>query len=403
MALLPYLILRFKGLLAKDPLILFLPLILYFLMSSCGIFFQIHFFPPVGIGFLKRPLIISLARLMQFSLIFFSFNYIWLLLKERRAARWVIFRYIDISYWIAIATIFSYLIGRVTGSLTPFVYDSANYLVSSGRPIGLLRARGLFNEGGPYGLSLITSISLAIMMRFYGEKMAWYKILILSAALILSLSKASLVCAFMLLGIYSIRSMSLKKILLVSTISVGILFGFLYINRSFLGGFLGYYNTLEKIADESYLINPNNGSVAYGRVAATFIAPKIFIDRPFLGVGLGNYSLVRNNPKYRGSFPKVGWDLPGLGIIDLVLEGGLIGLAVLLGSYYCFYRSVSKKHNQMKFLFFVPLLQQICGVQFHFAYPWFFFLMIAKFLSNDIDYHGGEDIIDPRAPRSSSG
>ena len=398
LALLPYLVLRHRGFFASRPLVLFLPIIVFFLLTSLLLFFRVDFFPPPGIGPLKFPFIISLVRMVQITMIFLAFNYAWLTLDHAQAVRWAMKRYVDISVIIAALTCLSFLLANATGFMSPLVYDTAYYLATSDSSIGMLRARGLFVEGGPYGLSLIPSIVFAGLLRTQG-KASWVKIALLAAALILSQSKAALVCAFLLLLIHAMSTMKLRKLLVSTTSGFALVAVVLFVNRAFLEGFFGYYETLKKIAGDSIIISSTNFDMAYGRVAAMFIAPRMAADNPILGVGLGNYSLTRNNPLYLGSFPQIeGWDLSGLGIFTLLLEGGIAGLSLLLASYFLFSKPSRAISGKRFYFFLVPLLLQCCGVQLYFAYHWFFLLMLALFLDHKLNF--GMD--NPPAHRSLS-
>ena len=62
----------------------------------------------------------------------------------------------------------------------------------------------------------------------------------------------------------------------------------------------------------------------YGRLAGAFVVPKMIYAHPFVGVGWGNYGLVRNAPEYRGAAVFVkNEDEPGLGIVGMAAELGL--------------------------------------------------------------------------------
>lgn len=379
----PYMMLRFRGLLAGRAVTLFAPLILYLLMGSLAVYFLVEFFPPPRIGPLKAPLAISLIRLIQFSLIFVAFNYIWLALKESGQVRWAMHRYVDITVLIAVPTCLSYFLAEATGHLTPLVYDTAHYIAADEGSLGMARARGLFNEGGPYGLSLIASLLVGLLLRSPGGHMLLFKLFVLGAAMIMAQSKGALLCGAILLGFYTLRYLSLRKIALFGVIVILSGSVMAYYSRYFLSSFVGYYKTIENVAENAILIQDTNGDVAYGRLAAFFIAPRMIADNPVLGVGLGNYSLVRNNPKYLGNFPEVkGWDLPGLGVFTLLAEGGLIGFLLLPLSYFLFYRRSGPAAKGSGYLYLAPLLLQAFGVQIYFAYHWLALLLMAAHLES---------------------
>ncbi len=74
--------------------------------------------------------------------------------------------------------------------------------------------------------------------------------------------------------------------------------------------------------------NPEDYSVTAGRISATFILHEMFIKNPIIGIGMGNYPLLRNLDEYRSFFPVISiFDASGYGgIIDVINQFGLLGL-----------------------------------------------------------------------------
>ncbi|EMV6920276.1 O-antigen ligase family protein [Klebsiella oxytoca] len=230
------------------------------------------------------------------------------------------------------------------------------------------RLRGFYVEGGPYGLYIATLIFLELT--FYKRKIITTFFLI---ALLLTQSKAGFVAFFVFL------------------------FFILFQNNRFLSGFLNpknifrffmtilivvligvgatykiannYYQDIQNI-DEEIKGRENDSSLVMGRIAATDIGPRILQDNSFLGVGLGAYSLVRNNVNYRGSFPVVtGWDLTGLGgFFNLLVENGVIGLLIFIFAIKKYFK-LDKIGIYFLLLFCVPF---IFGAQLYMIYPWLY-------------------------------
>jgi hypothetical protein len=76
-------------------------------------------------------------------------------------------------------------------------------------------------------------------------------------------------------------------------------------------------------------MRPDDINLIMGRIAAALIIPRMIEAHPVLGIGIGNYSLMRNDPDYLDGLPAVqDWDLPGLGLISVAAELG-IPLALL--------------------------------------------------------------------------
>ena len=62
-----------------------------------------------------------------------------------------------------------------------------------------------------------------------------------------------------------------------------------------------------------------------GRIAGAVLAPRMIAAHPILGIGWGNYPLVRDDPEYRRgtAFELNLTDAPGLGLIDYIVELGI--------------------------------------------------------------------------------
>ena len=93
---------------------------------------------------------------------------------------------------------------------------------------------------------------------------------------------------------------------------------------------------------------------------------------PITGIGLGNFSLLRNAPEYLQGLPtKDTWELPGIGLVAYVAELGIplfVYLMVLLcmPAWMCRFRA-------SKFAFVLAAYQPLAhvfGVQLNFYYPW---------------------------------
>jgi|GEM_PF-1069779 len=381
---LPYLLLRLHNQYRAEPALLFFPFIIYSFYTAVYAYFTLSFFPAGDFGFFKRPLILSFSRISQLCLLFFAFNYAWSVIRSLREAEWAIRRYLLISGTIAVATIASYFIAKSTGYLPRFVYDTAPYEAISSNDVGQLRARGLFNEGGPYGLSLSASLFLCYLLRASEKQIGWWLPLSIGAAFILSQSKAGLLACLILGSLYAFSHLSLKRFLIFVGFSMLLLAGLATAYSDFLDGYLNYFHSIESIASRSLRASHTDGNLAFGRVAGFLIGPKMFLAHPFLGSGLGNYSLMRNDPDYLGPLPPVqGWDLPGIGIFTILIENGAIGFIIVLASYLLFYLRTRKsiQDKRLRFLFWLPLVVQFASVQYYFAYHWVYLALYSLFLA----------------------
>jgi len=109
-----------------------------------------------------------------------------------------------------------------------------------------------------------------------------------------------------------------------------------------------------------------------GRVAGAILVPRMIEAHPITGIGLGNFSLLRNAPEYLQGLPtKDTWELPGIGLVAYVAELGIplfVYLMVLLcmPAWMCRFRA-------SKFAFVLAAYQPLAhvfGVQLNFYYPW---------------------------------
>ena len=122
------------------------------------------------------------------------------------------------------------------------------------------------------------------------------------------------------------------------------------------------------IRDRVYVNNnPEDYSVTAGRISATFILHEMFIKNPIIGIGMGNYPLLRNLDEYRSFFPVISiFDASGYGgIIDVINQFGLLGL-ILWGM-------ILKKIYHLTSNWKIVFLSQFpffFGVQMTFLYPW---------------------------------
>ncbi|NTY86848.1 O-antigen ligase family protein [Serratia fonticola] len=239
------------------------------------------------------------------------------------------------------------------------------------------RLSGFYVEGGPYGLFMSTLIFLELIT----SKRKLY-LIVFCIALFLAQSKAAMIS----LLIFIMINIMIKNRFLASFVMPRnfFRFSFFLIISIVITSFTAYnvaHNYIEDIQNSNYLLDSrsNDKSFVMGRIAAYHIGPNIIMDKPILGVGLGAYSLVRNNPKYSQDFPQVSdWDLTGLGgLFNLLVENGLFGLLGFVFVTFRFYK-LDALGTGFLMLFIVPFA---LGAQLYMIYPWIYLGLYTSLVS----------------------
>ena len=186
--------------------------------------------------------------------------------------------------------------------------------------------------------------------------------------LILSMSKAGAMLLLVYSFAYYFRKAKynhrIRKILLVWSLPIlaVFLFSFYFLVKNY------GMKWIDSEATAEYAIaNPHDTSFVAGRVSGKFILFEMVARHPFIGIGLGNYPILRNLDEYRSFFPTIDvYDATGLGgIVDLLCQAGLLGLVIFISIL----KRLSSRHNPYLIILFICLF--FCGVQLTFIYPWF--------------------------------
>lgn len=229
------------------------------------------------------------------------------------------------------------------------------------------RLKGFFVEGGPFGLMCATLALLSIHI-----KRPKIEICMLLLMIVLARSKAGMACVYTYWIISILRKMYIdktyRKFLFVGTMIIipVFIYMFIYIAEMYITTIINTDFLMSYVNS-----NPDDYSATAGRIPATYILYEMFCKHPIIGIGLGNYPILRNMAEYRSFFPVIPiYDASGYGgIIDIINQFGLLGIAIW--AIY-FFRQLKKNTDKSYIIFFcLPL---IFGVQVTFMYPW---LMIA--------------------------
>jgi len=323
---------------------------------------RLPFFTPPGVSLLKRPLWISFARIFELFLVAFFM----LRCAEAMRRRPALFRVaLDAYVWTgtlsACLSIVAWGLAKTAG-----VEMFAVYGVDQ-------RVRGFFNEGGPYGIFLV-SVAVVVLLRArifrpVYPALRWVLLAILGIALGLSQSKAGLLAAAGACGVAVLFAGSrFQKIAMVSVCALVITAALSLFGSKVFGYFYAYMNLEEAMA-----YRPGDPSLIMGRIAASVIVPRMIAAHPVLGIGVGNYSLMRNDPEYLENLPPVAeWDLAGMGLAGSAAEFG-IPLTVFLLTLLLKPLAVARRTRQRAVVAVAASFQPVAfllGVNLNFFYPW---------------------------------
>lgn len=402
LAFTPYFLYRSRGRFSVAPALTLVPFLVVAFYASLWSAIALDFFPPGSISPLKKPLVISLIRISQLVLVYLFVNFLFERLADREAVLRTIRSYVKTSVWIAGLSILAYLVALGAGVALPFVYDTAPYLRSAETGFGTLRVRGLFFEGGPYGLSLVATFALMLLGRRLGLRWGWLVWGTLIAAFVLAQSKAGILALFLMGALFLAHNMDFRKLAVAALVLIVAAFSLFQSDSRLSRGLDGYVETFQLISSAEFIPEAGDDNRGSGRMAAFFIGPRMFLGNPWLGVGMGNYSLSRNNPEYLGPMPATqSWDLPGLGLFTILLENGVLGFLTLMAGYLALFLWVRGRvppgpGRSLIFLFWVPLVVQAMGVQIYFAYHWIVLSLWAMALTSGAgEAEGGDPLPGP--------
>ena len=343
-------------------------LFLLTLFSLAVIAVRLTFYPLDEASFLRQPIIFSFSRLVQLGAIVCGFLWLTNVFIRQKS---LLISAMNVYWWTGIVCALYGILSYVTLSFFPFSPPAifGAYINADNS----LRLCGFFNEGGPFGLYIISVFVIGLLRRHMtGRRLGVGKIAILSVAMLLSQSKFGLLAA-VLLGLYFITSaVSFKKKAFYFVLATAIFLGvaaWLDLGTQLVGYLISYQNIEEEVS----VRGNSDYNLVIGRVSALHIVPKMIAAHPVTGIGFGNYPLMRNDPLYLGGLPTVTEveDLPGLGIPGIAAELGIPATLWLLALLFIPYRVSRGKATILVVSALFQPLAHILAVQLTFFYPWF--------------------------------
>jgi O-antigen ligase len=319
------------------------------------------FYKPAEVTLLQEPVLITFSRVFELLIDAGMMLYLANFFRTRPdTARFTM----RVYYWVGVAS--------AAYSLVSYPLDRA-HIVSLGAYGDLHRFRGFYNEGGPYGLYVITLVFVGWSLMRIGwesKRRIQVSLLLLVTTLVMSQSKAAFVALLTLLVLRSVFSRSLRQ--RAATISIALFLLLLLLQTFDLGSKIRLYKQAGEKYETASHLHAGDPNVVQGRIAGLFLVPRMIAAHPFTGVGWGNYGIVRNDPQYRGAAAWGEPDEPGLGVLGLAAEIGLPLLGVLFVYLVLPYFWLHRLHvpEHIANLALLQPVVHLFGAQLNLTYPW---------------------------------
>ena len=319
--------------------------------------FRLRFYPLPETSLFKSPGWLSMARILEFGLdILLMLTVARAMATRRKLLHLGLSAYVWVGTLSAVASLAGWVLMKLAAIPTFLLYGPED------------RVRGFFNEGGPYGIYLV-SVAIVVLFRGRVAQRSQVHLVPLAGALLLSGSKAALL-AIVCLGLIAVTlvgNVQRRAAILGATVAVLVTSTLLYQGK--LYGYMWSYMNF----DEALEYRPGDPSLIMGRIAAAIVVPRMIANHPLLGIGAGNYSLMRNDPQYLEGLPPVDdWDLPGVGLLGTAAE---LGIPLTLFLVWLLLRPFSAaRHSGAPAIVAVaaafPALAFLFGANLNFFYPW---------------------------------
>jgi hypothetical protein len=274
----------------------------------------------------------------------------------------------DILRKLLAAYVWAALIGSVWGLISFVAFYGG--LELPGVTSGVIpRICGFFVEGGPFGVYLVGAVIIQLARGYYlgyvPRRTFLVQLAILVVALLGTQSKAAVALIGAVAIVFLVKTRHFRLVVLMAFAMVPVAF-----TSNLISGVEGYYQNYANY-HQAAAERPDDTSLIAGRLAAAILLPRIVAQHPFLGVGLGNYALVRNDPAILRGLPYLSiWDAPGLGLFGYLAELGIPLTLFVLWLYAYPLLQAWRSRPWIVLLCSYPLLAALFGVQLNFAYPW---------------------------------
>ena len=323
---------------------------------------RFQFYLPDTISLLRRPIAVTFSRALEIGasvaiLLYLAHEFRRSVRKRRFTMR--------LYFWAGVVS--------AVYSLLSYPLDVAG-IISLGAYGDAHRLRGFYNEGGPYGLYVLSLFFVGVALEKQGLE-SKLKIrssfLLLAAVFVMAFSKAAICAGVALFFLNALFGLSLRKRLLM--FGAGLLTLLAVAQTPFVGDAIKTFQKAGASYERVSHFKADDGNYVYGRVAGFFIVPRMIAEHPLTGVGLGNYGVLRNAPEYRGTAVWVDEaDDPGLGMAGYAAE---LGLPLFAFTYLCLFLPAIylQRLHAPSYLINLALVQPVVhsfGAQLNLTYPW---------------------------------
>lgn len=323
---------------------------------------RFQFYLPDTISLLRTPIAVTFSRAFEIGasvaiLLYLAHEFRKSVGKRRFTMR--------LYFWIGIAS--------AVYSVISYPLDVAG-IVSLGAYGDSHRLRGFYNEGGPYGLYVLSLFFVGVALEkqgFVSKLKIRASFLLLAVVFMMAVSKAAIFAGIALLLVNTFFGLSLRKRFLM--FGLGLVTLFATAQTPFISNAIKTYQNAGAAYERLSHFKAQDGNYVYGRVAGLFIVPRMIAAHPLTGVGLGNYGITRNAPEYRGTAVWVDEaDDPGLGMAGYAAE---LGLPLVAFVYLCLLLPAIYLHRLQapSYLINLALVQPVVhtfGAQLNLTYPW---------------------------------
>ena len=240
------------------------------------------------------------TKAINFFLIFITFSFTFMLIKNKRDLNIFMRFLVTAGLLTSLVILYLFYAGGLSLSLTYF------RLLENGNPLGI-----------PDYLALATPILIAAVVLTFNKNIIIKTLAIIPVFALLILSGRAPILSFILiLFTYAFYNLKLSRRMIRRSILLSLFLLFASLNFTKINSFDRAISRFESISNDNFMSNQNE------RVDLYEISYESFLNKPFIGIGLGSFGLYHYEKDVR--------DHPHNMFLEVLVEQGLIGLILML-------------------------------------------------------------------------